>query len=75
VHLVPSEFEASLTVEQRLWRDAKEIEIARLRARKATMPEAEYLAALEKLLLELSRFYGELEQKSGPAIEKSNTNR
>jgi hypothetical protein len=75
VFLVPSEFEASLTVEQRQWRDAKEIEIARLRDRKATMQEAEYLADLEKLLLELSRFYGELEKKTGPAIEKSDTNR
>jgi len=75
VFLVPSEFEASLTVEQRQWRDAKEIEIARLRERKATLPEAEYLAELEKLLLELSRFYGELEKTAVPAIEKSNTNR
>ncbi len=74
VFLVPSEFEASLTVEQRQWRDAKEIEIARLRERKATLPEAEYLAALEKLLLELSRFYGELAKTAGPAIEKSDTN-
>lgn len=70
VFIVPSEFEANLTVEQRQWRDAKEIEIARLRDRKATMPEAEYLAALEKLLLELSRFYGELEKKAGPAPSK-----
>ena len=75
VFIVPSEFEASLTVEQRQWRDAKEIEIARLRDRKATMPESDYLAALEKLLLELSRFYGELEKKAGPAIEKPSTNR
>ena len=64
VFIVPSEFEASLTVEQRQWRDAKEIEIARLRDRKASIQEADYLAALEKLLLELSRFYGELEKKA-----------
>jgi hypothetical protein len=69
VHLVPSAFEAMLTTEQRQWRDAKEIELARLRERKAAMPEAEYLAALEKMLLELSRFYGELEKE--PAAQAS----
>lgn len=62
VFLVPSAFEASLTLEQRQWRDAKEIELARLRERKASMPGADYLAALEKLLLELAHFYRELEQ-------------
>jgi hypothetical protein len=66
VFLVPGEFEASLTTEQRQWRDAREIEIARLRERKASMPEPEYLAALEKLLLELSRFYREIEQSGTP---------
>jgi hypothetical protein len=70
VHLVPSAFEAMLTTEQRQWRDAKEIELARLRERKAALPEAEYLAALEKMLLELSRFYQAAEaalDSAGPA--------
>jgi hypothetical protein len=61
VHLVPSAFEAMLTTEQRQWRDAKEIELARLRERKAALPEVEYLTALEKMLLELSRFYQKTE--------------
>ncbi len=71
VFLVPSEFEARLSVEQRQWRDAKEIEVARLRERKATMPEAEYLSALEQLLLELSRFYREIEQAGASIIPKT----
>jgi hypothetical protein len=61
VFLVPGEFEARLTAEQRRWRDDKEIEIARLRERKAAMQPDEYRAGLEKLLLELARFYRDVE--------------
>ena len=61
VHLVPSEFEAKLNVEQRKWRDEKEVELARLRERKPAMPEPEYFNVLEILLLELSRFYQQFE--------------
>jgi hypothetical protein len=73
VHLIPSEFEASLTLDQIKWRDDKEIEIARLREGKATLPEADYFARLEALLLELSRFYHGLEQSrtnqaAGPKV-------
>jgi hypothetical protein len=56
-HLILSEEERRLSPEVRQRRDALELEVVRLRERKADVPEAEYYPQLEKLLLELSRLY------------------
>ncbi|HAV65392.1 MAG TPA: hypothetical protein DCY13_23830 [Verrucomicrobiales bacterium] len=66
VHLVPSADEARLTVEQRQWRDGKELELSRLRDRRTAMSEEEYFGALEELLLELARFYAAVEAGTNP---------
>lgn len=63
IHLVRSEFESLLSVEQREWRDQKEFELARLRDRKKELVEADYLEQLESILLELAKFYGEIEKE------------
>ncbi len=57
LHLVPSQAERALPPAIRQQRDALEVELARLRERKATMPETEYFAALEAVLLRLARVY------------------
>lgn len=56
-HLVRSEAEQRLSPATRMRRDEMERSIEALRALKATIQEAEYYAALEKLLLELARLY------------------
>ena len=56
-HLVRSEAEQRLSPATRMRRDDMERSIETLRVRKASMQEAEYYAALEKLLLELARLY------------------
>jgi hypothetical protein len=43
--------------ELRVRRDRLELEVESLRARKASLPEAEYYAKLEELLIELARLY------------------
>lgn len=73
VYLVPSDFEAKLTLEERQWRDAKEIELARLRDKKSSMSEDEYFGHLEKLLLELSHFYDRIEKGETNVIDKPST--
>ncbi len=55
--LVPSAEERSLSPEQRKRRDALETELAKLREAKATLPEKEYFAQIEALLLQLARLY------------------
>ena len=55
--LIPSEAEKSLTPEQRARRDALERAVLLLRERKNQLPEEQYYGELEKLLLELARFY------------------
>ncbi len=57
VHLIPSEAERKLSPEQRAKRDTLELELARLRAKKANLKEDAYYERLEKLLLEMSRIY------------------
>ncbi len=57
LHLVPSQAERALAPEIRRQRDALEAELASLRGRKAAMPEDEYFAALEEVLLRLARVY------------------
>jgi hypothetical protein len=56
-HLVLSAEEQALSPGTRAKRDGLEVEIEKLRAKKAQMPEAEYYAQLEKLLLQLAAVY------------------
>ena len=55
--LVPSAAERGLSPELRAQRDALEAELAKLREAKASMPEGEYFAQLEALLLRIARLY------------------
>ncbi len=55
--LVLSAAERGLSPELRAKRDVLEAELARLREAKAGMPEKEYFAKLEALLLQLARLY------------------
>jgi hypothetical protein len=55
--LVPSDSERSLTGEQRVRRDALERAVLVFREKKTALPEDEYYGQLEKLLLDLARFY------------------
>jgi hypothetical protein len=57
-HLVPSVSERALSPALRAQRDALELELAQLRETKSTLPEAEYYARLEAILLKLARVYG-----------------
>ena len=56
-HLVLSDEEQAMTAEARAKRDALEAEVESLRAKKSQLPEAEYYAQLEKLLLRLALVY------------------
>jgi len=56
-HLVRNEADQKLTAEQRARRDALERAILIHRQKKSQLPEAEYYRQLEKLLLDLARFY------------------
>ena len=55
--LVPNADERALSPELRAQRDALETELAKLREAKATLPEKEYFAQLESLLLRIARLY------------------
>jgi hypothetical protein len=57
IHLVHSAQENALPPETRAKRDGLEQEVARLRDRKAEMPEKEYYAQLEKLMLQIASLY------------------
>ncbi len=57
IHLVHSAQENALSPETRAKRDALEQEVARLRDQKAELPEKEYYAALEKLMLQIAALY------------------
>jgi hypothetical protein len=56
-HLKLSAAEAALPPEFRAKRDALELEIENLRAKKPTLTETDYYAKLEALLLQLARLY------------------
>lgn len=62
LHLVPSARERALSPEVRAERDALELRVAELRARKGGMDEDAYYAALEVLMLELARLYERVEE-------------
>ncbi len=55
--LVRGAAERGLSPELKAERDALEAELAKLREAKATLPEAEYFAKLEALMLRLARIY------------------
>ncbi len=57
LHLVRSAAERQMPAEVRMKRDALELEVAKLRDAKATMPEADYYKRLETVLLELAKLY------------------
>lgn len=57
IHLVRNASERSLSPTQRAERDALELELSRLRDTKSSLPEAQYFAELEALLLKLARLY------------------
>jgi hypothetical protein len=59
IHLVPSAAERALPAPQRTERNGLERELAQLREMKATLPEDEYFAQLEALLLRLANLYRE----------------
>lgn len=57
IHLAPSAAEKQLPVAVRSERDNLELALARLREQKANLPEEDYYAQLEKLLVKLARLY------------------
>ncbi|MEA3213121.1 MAG: hypothetical protein QOE70_6178 [Chthoniobacter sp.] len=57
LHLVPSAAERALPPALRAERDALENELAQLRNAKASMPEDEYFARLEKILVQIAKLY------------------
>jgi hypothetical protein len=57
MHLVPSRDERELPPQLRADRDALELELSRLRETKSSMPEDQYYAKLEAILLRLARLY------------------
>ena len=58
--LIPSDRERAIPPEVRQRRNALEIALAALRDRKAQLPEADYYAQLEPLMVELARLYRDL---------------
>ena len=67
LHLVPGERERLLSPEARRRRDELEREVAALRERKGEMPEGEYYARLETLMIELATIYAEPPREEPPA--------
>ena len=65
IQLVRSPEERKLTPEQRAKRDSLERAVLLYRERRPKVPEAEYYPALEKLVLELARFYESIQ----PGVE------
>ena len=60
IHLIASEREKSIPPEVRQHRDRLELEVAKLRDRKERLPEDDYFARLEPLLVELAQLYRDL---------------
>ena len=57
LHLVQSDFEKSLSADQRAQRDVLELEVMRLRGKKAAMDGEEYYRQLDVLFLKMARIY------------------
>ena len=64
--LIRSNSEQSLTAEQLARRDALERAVLLYREKKGNLPEDEYYRELERLLVELARFYKEVPGKNQP---------
>ena len=62
-HLVLSDAEQAMGADARARRDAIEAEIESLRAERPDLPEADYYARLEKLMLRLARVYAAGDQR------------
>jgi hypothetical protein len=69
VHLLPSEAEARLSPELRERLNQLELELEALRAKKANLPEAEYMDRLETIALALSRLYRESASGERPPLD------
>jgi hypothetical protein len=65
-HLISNNSESSLTAEQRSRRDALERAVLLHREKKSQMPEDQYYRELEKLLLDLARFYQKTSTPANP---------
>lgn len=63
-HLVRSEAEKSLSLEQRAERDQLEAQLEDLRKRKTQFSEEQYLTELEKVLVPLARIYSDAKSSS-----------
>ena len=76
-HLVRSDEERRLTPEQRRQRDALELELEALKAKKSSLEEAAYLDALEAILLQLGEIYraADASADEAPATESQPTDR
>jgi hypothetical protein len=69
--LVKSEREEQLPAEIRARRDELERELAALRQKKASLPEDQYLALIEPILIELARLYRDAEPAAAPKQDSS----
>jgi hypothetical protein len=67
IHLVQSDRERRIPLEVRRRRDQVELSIASLRDKKATLPEDQYYAQLETLMVELARIYRDLPAEADQA--------
>ena len=79
-HLVLSPAEQAMPADRRARRDELELAVEALRQKKATMPEADYYARLDPLLLDLAQLYHagalpEAPAAPAPAAETPATNR
>jgi hypothetical protein len=63
IHLIASSREKSIPAEIRQRRDRLELEVAKLRDRKERLPEDDYFAQLEPLLVELAQLYRDLAKR------------
>jgi len=62
IYFLPNAEEAKLSPSIRKRRNALELSLENLRAKKKEMPEAEYLKTIEPILIQLSRLYKEAEE-------------
>ena len=71
-HLVRSPFERLLTPEERLNRDQIEVQLEELRNRRSEFDDADYLNALQELMLPLSMLYQQIEERAGRPARSTN---
>jgi hypothetical protein len=70
LHLKMSDADRTLSSDQRAKRDRLETELAALRQKKGTLPDAEYFATLERVLVDLARLSTEAGGKKPIAVSK-----